>query len=169
MKISLLALSLVVGCAAPESAPVRTLVLRGPLVAQLPWIPDSLDGCRPLTTQYVKPFWRAPYRACVVEHDSAFSYVEVDADSVVVRASSYREVPAGRREEVYRAAEARLETWLGPGRRCHAHKTVWMATDTLQVELRMGPGADVVSQMETFPWRLAQTMRLGPLDPAIAC
>jgi hypothetical protein len=154
-----------------------------PLIERQP----SADGCRIERSDYIRPFWRAPYQRCMDSVPNGRQVVVLDADSVVVEA--YRDwiVPPRAQQDSWNREAARITGVFGPPVRStnaavnvvadvarndamlRTYCEAWRGLDSVEVVLRLEPRKDVGRPSLDESWRLHREARYGPLPDAIAC
>ena len=147
-----------------QGAPGSTLQLRGALVPLIEHAPISLASCPSRTTEYSRPFWRAPYRDCGADQSSGFERLEVDADSVLTELHNTWRVDRAERERQFQRRVAEMARVLGQGRRCNARQWEWRRGDSLHAILQIVPEGDVGPDEASHVWKITRLARLGPLD-----
>ena len=178
-----LSLVVAVGCSADRRS--TGLDLRGPLAMLVERKPGSLGECELRHREYVRPFWRAPYRQCRDTLIDGSSWLEVDADSVVTEASREWSVAIGGEQAAWDREARQLTTafgqpvWdsLAPSRtdaadiqvaHLRSYCAAWRGPYSVEAALRLTPTSDV-SPAPGTSWRLVRNARNGPLADAIAC
>jgi len=160
--------------------------LQGPLAQLAEPVPSRLDTCARQSTQYVAPFWRAPYLGCQDSTPAGGSqYLELDADSVVVAAFHQWSVPEADRSARWEVAATHLTRLFGKPVRgagrlgeyrsgsepqsLRAYCALWRGSDSVEVALYLQPTTDVAPSPPGRPWVLKRYARHGPLLGAVSC
>jgi len=154
-----------------------------PLIERQP----SADGCRIEHSDYIRPFWRAPYQRCIDSVPNGQQDVVLDADSVVVEAHRDWIVPPRAQQGSWNREAARITRLFGPPVRStyaavnlvadvarsdamlSSYCAAWRGLDSVEVVLRLEPSKDVGPPSLDEPWRLHRDARYGPLPDAVAC
>jgi hypothetical protein len=144
-------------------------------------------GCRIEHSDYIRPFWRAPYQRCIDSVPNGQQVVILDADSVVVETDRNWIVPPRAQQGSWNREAARITGLFGPPVRTtnaavnlaadvarsdamlRSYCVAWRGPDSVEVVLRLEPRKDVGPPSLEEPWQLHRDSRYGPLPDAVAC